>query len=109
MRKITITKEVIGTITKKGCSIAFTGLAMLLPYVTERNVATIKYYIGKANYSDAVTIIMKSDMLSSYKNEVMEMLKKNEDAEYYRAVIQVVNSDMLGSRKVDAIRMINEK
>lgn len=107
--KINVDKEKVGRLLKDGCSLVVFALMMTLPHITEKNVSTMKRYIGKANYSDAVSAIMASDMFGSYKNEIIELLKKGEDTEYYSSVIQVVNSDMFGSYKVDAIKKINEQ
>lgn len=109
MKKINISKETVGKVAKNCANIAVFGLAMILPHVTEKNVATVKYRIGKADYSDAVGAIMGSDMFDSYKNEAINLLKKEDTTEYYSAVIQVMNSDMFDSYKVDSIRKINEK
>lgn len=107
--KLNIDKEAIGKVAKGCASFAVFTIAMILPHVTEKNVATMKHYIGKADYSDAVSAIMGSDMFGSYKNEIMDLLKRDETAEYYGAIIEIINSDMFGSYKVDAIRKINEK
>ena len=47
---------------------------------------------------------MESNMFDSNKDKVMELLKKDQDSEYYKAVIQVVCSDMFDSRKVNVIK-----
>lgn len=109
MKKLNVNKEQVGTIAKKCGSYIVFGLMLVLPRITESNIATVKHYLGKATYGDAIGAIMGSGMLGSYKNEIIEILKKDETAEYYGSIIQVVNSNMLGSYKVDAIRKINEK
>lgn len=108
MKKININKEAIGKVVKNCANIAVVGLAMILPRITEKNVATVKHYIGKDNYSDAVSAIMGSDMLGSYKKELIGIVKKDETTEYYGAVIEIIHSDMLGSYKVETIRQISE-
>lgn len=109
MKTINIDKGQVGAIAKKCGSYVLVGLALVLPRLTERNIANVKRCLGKATYGDAIGAIMGSGMLGSYKNEILEILKKDETAEYYGSIIQVVNSSMLGSYKVDAIRKINEK
>lgn len=108
MKKININKEVIGKVAKKCANVMVFGLAMILPHLTEKNMATMKHYIGKANYSDAISAIMGSDILGSHKKELVEIVKRNETNEYYGTIIEIVNSDTLGSYKVDMVRKISE-
>jgi hypothetical protein len=109
MKKINVNAKQVGTIAKKCGSYVLFGLMLVLPRLTERNIATVKNYLGKATYGDAIGAVMGSGMLGSYKNELIGIIRKDETAEYYGSIIQVVNSSMLGSYKVDAIRKINEK
>lgn len=108
MKKININKEAIGKVAKNCANIMVFGLAMILPHITEKNMITVKHYIGKANYSDAISAIMGSDMFGSYKKELIEIVKKDETNEYYGTIIEIVNSDTFGSYKVDMIRKISE-
>ena len=109
MKKININKGVIGRVAKNCASVAVFGIAMVLPHLTEKNMATVKHYIGKANYSDAISAIMGSDMFGSYKKELVEIVKRNETNEYYGTIIEIINSDTFGSYKVDMIRKISER
>ena len=67
------------------------------------------YSVTDPGYGDAVTAIVKSDMLDSTKNEVVAALKRDEYVDYYRSVISIVNSDMLDSTKRNMIEKLNEK
>ena len=108
MKKLKVTKETVGKIVNTGCKAVLYGLAIVLPYATEKNMTAMKYYIGTANYSDAVGVIMSSSMFSSDKNKVIEILKRDENPEYYKSVIQVVNSTMFSGDKIKAIKMLSE-
>ena len=59
-----------------------------------------------ANYGEAVKAIVNSDMLDSYKKEIMGMLSAYGRQEYYEAVIDIVNSDMLDSYKKEMIEQL---
>lgn len=107
MKKSNIDKKAIGNALKQGCSFAVCMAALILPHINQKNISNMKCYIGKANYGDAVNAIVGSDMMGSYKNEALELLKKECTTDYYSSVIQIVNSNMMGSYKVDAIRKIN--
>ena len=109
MKKININKEVIGKVAKNCANVMVFGLAMILPRITEKNVTTMEHYIDKANYSDVISAIMRSDMFDSYKYDLIEIVKKYETAEYYGTIIEIINSDMFDSYKVDTIRKISEK
>lgn len=61
-----------------------------------------------ASYSGAAKAILESSMLDSYKRDVMEVLKPDGDAEYYKTVISIVNSSMLDSYKRDTIENLSE-
>lgn len=64
--------------------------------------------IGRASYSDTITAIMTSDMLSSYKNRAVSLIPKNAGSDVYGAIIQVMKSDLCSSYKLDAIKHICE-
>ena len=61
-----------------------------------------------ANYSGAVKAILNSDMLDSYKRDVMGMLKTDGNADYYETIISIANSDMLDSYKKEMIEKMSE-
>lgn len=92
------------------CKIVGYGLALVLPhaivgYVSSKNDTTTV----TANYSGAVEAIMKSDMMSSYKQEAINALKTDGSIDYYKAVIHVVYSSAMSSYKVNMIRDLSSK
>lgn len=103
MRKIHITKEAVGRFAKTGCKVVGYGLATVASYVSMKDIADVKNYFGKVNYSDAVRAIMNSSMYSSDKNRMIEVLRRDGNTEYYRTVISVVNSTMFSSDKIKTI------
>lgn len=107
--KFNITKGTIGTVGKVVGTALVYGLASMVSSKSTRDMVDNIRYSGNASYSDAVGVIMDSDMLDSYKNEAIGLLKKNSDAEYYKTVIKIVKSDMLGSSRVKAITNIGEE
>ena len=70
---------------------------------------TIKrtYESGYVGYYDAIDSVMESDMLDSYKNEIVDMIKTNAEPRYYKSVITVIASDMLDSYKRDTIKKLH--
>lgn len=115
MAKIDVSKvfnkqnlETIGKIARTGCEYAARGVILLLSVSSVKDIVDTARYCGKVGYSDAVSAIMSSGMLSSDKNEAVTSLPKNGDAELYRAVIQIVRSGMLSSDKVKTIQNICE-
>lgn len=62
------------------------------------------------SYSDAVTAIMHSDMLSTYKQQIISFLDTNMSEDIYKSVICIAaDSHMLGSNRRDTIRKICEQ
>ena len=59
-----------------------------------------------ATYGDVIDAILKSDMLASYKVQLVSKLNKNADSETYQSVIQIVNSNIMSSYKVESILAI---
>ena len=57
-------------------------------------------------YYEAVNEIVKSDMLTSSKQEMIEAMLPDGDADYYKAVINIVKSDMLSSSKINMIKSL---
>ena len=60
-----------------------------------------------ADYYKAVEAIVQSDMLDSYKQEMVKTLKQNANSSYYEAVISIINSDMLDSQIVKMVKTIS--
>ena len=61
------------------------------------------------NYYDLVEVIVNSDMLDSYKEELIGLIENYKAPSYYQAVANIVNSDMLTSTKIDMIKTISLK
>lgn len=107
---IKMDKEQVGKIiagTGKVIVCGLSCLALIAPHV-ENSVNAVKRLTAKADYSGAIKAIINSSMLSSYKQDAIEAVQKDQDATYYKSVIEVVNSNMLGSYKVETIKKINQ-
>lgn len=61
------------------------------------------------NYYDVVDIIVNSDMLDSYKEELIGIVENFKAPSYYQAVANIVNSKMLTSTKIDMIKTMSLK
>ena len=61
------------------------------------------------NYYEVVSVIVGSDMLTRYKEELIEIVDKNNEANYYKAVAEIINSNMLTSNKINMIRSLSNK
>lgn len=109
MRKLNITKEQVGQFVKTGLKLALGALVVSKTYFTRENVATVKCYIGEANYSDAVDAILSSSMFDSSKTKALDLLKRDGDAGYCKSVISTVNSSVFDSSKVQTIKTLSEK
>ena len=107
MIKIKIPRETVGKVAKASLSVVCYGLG-IMAYVKDVDLATVKCFIGKADYGDTVDLIMRSNMFSSDKKVMIKLVKKDADAAYYKAVIQVVKSNMFSSDKIEAIRTLSE-
>lgn len=105
---ISINKDKMIKYTKKGCEIAGYIGGIVLSYVSVRDVIDTVKYSGEVDYGDAVDAIMSSDMMSSYKEQAVTTLKKDESSQFYKAIIRVVKSDMMSSYKCDTIRKMCE-
>lgn len=105
---ISINKDKVMKYAKKGCEIAVYVGGIVLSYVSVRDVVDAVKYSGEVDYGDAVDAIMSSDMMSSYKEQAVTMLKKDADSQFYKAIIRVVKSDMMSSYKCDTIRKMCE-
>ena len=107
---IKLSKEQVGRIvvgTGKAVVFGLSCLALILPNV-ENSISAMKRLTAKADYSGAIKAIMCSDMMSSYKQDAIEAVLKDQDEVYYESVIEVVNSNMLSSYKIDTIRKISK-
>lgn len=108
MINIYIPKEAVVKATKTVLTVAAYGL-VVASYVSDMDMSTVKGLLGKTNYSDAVDAIMSSTMFSSDKRKMLDQLKKDGDATYYKSVIKVVKSSMFSRDKIEAIEMLSEK
>lgn len=98
-----ITKETIMTTGKSiGVGVLY-GLAFIASKVAVGDVIDMVRYKGNVKYSDAVDVIMSSNMYSSDKSRALAVLKKDEDTDYYRAVVRVMKSNMFSSDKIKTI------
>ena len=61
------------------------------------------------NYYDVVNIIVNSNTLDSYKEELIEAVENFKAPSYYQAVANIVNSKMLTSTKIDMIKAMSLK
>ena len=61
------------------------------------------------NYYDVVNVIVNSDMLDSYKEEMINVVENFKAPSYYQAVTNIVNSNMLTSTKIDMIKKMSLK
>lgn len=109
MRNIKIRKEDVGNFAKNTGKVLLYGLAIVLPRLTSKDVIDTIRYSGDVGYSDAVRAIMESDMFSSSKDEMIGLLKKDQNMEYYKSIIQVARSDMFSSNKVNIIKKFNSE
>lgn len=111
--KINITKEQVGEVVKGVGNVALllaAGWAALkYPFFTRTEVETRTIYIGESTYSGAVREIVQSSMLGSTKSDMIDVLKRDGDAEYYKSVIAIVKSNMLGSTKLETVKSLSEK
>ena len=60
------------------------------------------------NYYDLVAVIVESDMLDSYKEELIGLVENYKAPGYYQAAANIINSDMLTSTKVDMIKTLSK-
>ena len=110
MSKININWSKVGNAAKEIGGWVLTAGIMVGPYLMMKDSTTVKVrYIANAKYSDVISTVLNSGMLSSYKTEVMAMVPKNGDTELYKSIIAVVNSDMLSSSKVEVIKDICDR
>lgn len=98
----------IGRVTMKGCELVIKGVTYVLTVLSIVDTVDKVRFKGEATYSDAVEATMDCSMFSFGKQEIMRILPRNKDSDFYKAVIEVVHSDMFTSNKVDVIRSMCE-
>ena len=105
--KIQITKETVGKILKVGGMIVLYGVASMASRTSVKDVIDGIRYSGDVSYSDAVGVIMDSNMFDSNKNRAMELLKRDGDSEYYKTIVKIIKSDIFDSNKIISIATLN--
>ena len=109
MKKIKITKEQVKGFVRNCCLLAYGAAAIAGACMVKRpETSRITNYARIATYSEAVKVIMESSMFSSSKTRAIELLKRDQDSDYYAAVIAIVNSNMFASNKIEAIETISK-
>lgn len=109
MRKFNVSGETVGRIAKKGCNVLAFTLAMVLPYVSTKDIKNVIRVSGTVKYDDVIGAIMDSTMFPSDKRRAVELIPRECDSETYKSIIQVVNSSMFPSDKVRTIETICDK
>lgn len=111
----------IGDVAKGVGEIMLNGLAVALVIAALGSEATRSkandrrdYSYGRYgydyDYGDAVEAIMNSNMFSHCKSEAIDVLKRDEDANYYRAIASIVkDSDTFDNYKVEMIRKLSRR
>ena len=61
------------------------------------------------NYYELAGVIVNSDMLDSYKEELIEIVENYKAPGYYQAVADIINGDMLTSTKIEMIKTLSLK
>ena len=101
--------KTVGGCTKAlGKGIAY-GALLILACGTKIKIERTYNSCNPVGYYDAVNSIMESNMLDSYKREIVEMIKPDSNSDYYNSVISVLESNMLDSYKRDTIKTLSEK
>lgn len=59
------------------------------------------------NYYELVEVIVNSDLLDSYKEELIRMIENFKPPGYYQAIANIVNGDMLTSTKLEMIKAMS--
>ena len=107
MSRITVGDIFIGACTV----VATLGLAAISIYC-DNGDEYVKPSNDKKNtvgYNDAVNVILNEVTFSSTKEELMSLLKRNEDEEYYKTVINIIRAGGFSSSMVSMIEILNEK
>lgn len=108
MKKLNVNWEPVGKFAKTTLEIVVYGALALASIKYSESITKSLNVDTRDTYGDAVEAIMDSGMLSSYKTEVIAMLKRNGTADYYRSVIRVIEDDsMLSSYKIDMVKTLS--
>lgn len=106
MKNFKMSKDTIGAIVKGAGNVLAFASMFVLPYLPRKEICEITRTNSKASYDDAISAIMKSDMLSSDKAKAATIVRKDHDSELYKAIVQIIESDMLSSDKIEVIERI---
>lgn len=98
----------IGKCVGKGLVVAGASVFTLMAAVVSASVEEQECKLKTESYYDAVKSIVESNMLSSYKQEMISMLKHDAEPVYYKTVAEIVKSSMLDSYKIEMIKSLNE-
>lgn len=95
----------IGDFVGQVCEVALYGLAVAASWKFSDYMTKIpdRTPVG---YDDAVSAIMKSSMYSHDKARAAAVLKRNENAEFYRAIVHIANDSKTYSH--DKVKLIEE-
>ncbi len=97
-------KGILGCTALVACTIA--SMACDLSNDSDEKGNKSKEAIG---YADVIAEILKTDMPSYRKDEIISIIPMNASAEVYKVVINVVNSDEPSYRKISIINTLFEK
>lgn len=92
----------VGTLAGIGLLMGVTGILQ-----DKLEIGVTKQEVVTGTYDNAVSAILNSNMMTSYKVDAVNLLKKDGEYSYYKAVIGVVQSDMMSSYKIDMIRSLS--
>lgn len=106
MKKINIDMAKVGNAVKGFGNFVLSAAMVAAPYMYLKSDSVKVRYISNASYSDAISAVLNSNMLSLYKTEIVNILPKDGDAELYKSIIAVINSDMMSRYKVEIIKDI---
>lgn len=106
---IKITKEQVGKALKIGGMVFAYGAVCWLNSRETKGLIDEVRYSGIVSYSDAVNVIMDSNLFDSNKMKAIELLKKTAGSEYYKTIIKIVKSDMFDSNKIKTIAQLSEE
>lgn len=91
-------------------NLAVNALAVVLQNWADGAVDRKKYtVVSGANYGDAVSAIMSSDMLSRDMHEAVNCIPRNEDSSLYDGIIAVAKSSAISHYKKETIKEMCSK
>ena len=115
--KINIDASKIKTFTKDvGTVMGFVGGLITVGIILSSDYTDFLRYTKSINnsnnsddlYYEVVKTILDSDMWDSDKEELFDIIPRDESSSYYNIVIQILNSDSFDSTKVECIKNITK-